>query len=232
MLAEATRGPWPDCPECGRPHTRSLGHGHTGPSCSAHRKRRDADGRPVPCGGMPRTGSTVCRMHGGSSRQVVAAAARRVAREAAMVTLAAELARVGLDIADVDEHEAIRRMLHRAELHEDVLHTLVGRLEAGGAIAADGRATAGIHGPDHLGDARPHVLWSMWREVQRDVARFAKMAADMGVAERQDRRDDRVGGLVADALEAVLRDLGVDPMSPAVGEVVARRLELLGGGAA
>src|ERR1019366_6036611 len=57
-----------------RPHACSA-CGETHDMCLAHRK---SDGKP--CGGQPRNGSDVCRMHGGGAPRGKTAAAERVRR--------------------------------------------------------------------------------------------------------------------------------------------------------
>lgn len=70
---------------------------------------------------------------------------------------------------------------------------------------------------------------------ERDrCARFAKLALDAGIAERQVALAEAFGAGIASVVRAVLSDLGVAVDEPAVLPVVARRLRALdaSGGAA
>ncbi len=204
-------------PPCGRP-------GCAARHCGGTSKRTGK-----PCGAHPGAGAVVCKHHGGAAGQVVAAARRRLAAELAT----AELARLGVAV-ETTPVEALQAMLDEAAGNVVVLRGLVAGLDPrptiellddsaedheegqphGGwlrrRMTVDGQAvtvTSGIYGPDHLGDARPHVLVSMYNAERDRLSRLARDCAALGLDERRVRvaeaSAERLLGAFRDAVDAV-----------------------------
>ncbi|MDQ3660591.1 MAG: hypothetical protein M3454_05935 [Actinomycetota bacterium] len=99
---------------------------------------------------------------------------------------------------------------------------------ASGAARALGRLVSEleeIHGPNHAGDAVPHVLVKLWSEERDRAARLAKMAIDAGLAEKQVRLAETQGQIIAKIFTAVLDDdtLGLSREQRVAGRSLAAR---------
>lgn len=188
--------------------------------CNSVSKRN----KPYRCRARASAGG-VCYIHGGRIPRVVAAEKRRRAEAQAVSDLEAARARFGVAV-DVDPHEAVAEILGVTMGTERILRGMVDELRRGGTITDEGKVVAGIYGPDHLGDGRPHVLWSMWRDASADVARFSKVAADMGFAERQQARADRQADFIEGVVTELLKEFGIDVEDPEVGAKVGKVLTL------
>jgi hypothetical protein len=141
-------------------------------------------------------------MHGGSAPQVKKAAARRVATQQAV----AVLERLGVPI-EVDPLEALLHQVHEAAGNVAVLRGLVNQLHAKVSGWNDDAESAGIAGPNHLGDGAPHVLVVMYDKERERLAQMAKLCLDAGVSERQVRIAERQGELLAEVIRGILDDL-------------------------
>lgn len=154
-------------------------------------------------------GGTVCRWHGGSAPQVQRAAARRLALE----RLEGEVAQ-WFDAAEAEARgghpvDLLLDALARSAAMAAVLSEVVRRLEAGRsqhADAGDGltvEVVAGLWGPDHLGDARPHVAVEQLRVWNEQAGRLAKLALDAGVEERRVRLVEAQAAQLVQVIEHV-----------------------------
>lgn len=168
------------CDECGQDHDRCLGH------------RKGSD--PLePCGGWPISGSAgrKCRMHGGGkSSRHGRAAARRVVQQKAMGEIGKLIAKLEIDPASVNYADVLAEQVTTAHVVVAILKLEVAALDTGE-----------LYGPDHLGDARPHVLMNMLRDWTSDAAKLSKMAIDAGVDERRVRLAEDRGAQLAAVLE-------------------------------
>lgn len=73
----------------------------------------------------------------------------------------------------------------------------------------------------------PHVWVAFQREAMRDVARYAKMAADAGIAERQTNLQEEQTAMIARVMEATLDELGLNKkQKEAVGPALRKHLTL------
>ncbi|CAN5513848.1 hypothetical protein BH20ACT21_BH20ACT21_25190 [soil metagenome] len=168
------------------------------------RARRPRDGQP--CQAWAIKGGTVCIKHGGAAKQVRVKAARNVVKEKIGQLLLKEFG----DVADP-------------------LEVLVTQLtQAAFSAAAYGRMVAGleqIYRENNFGDHVPHVLISMWNEERDRAARFAKIALDSGVQERQVRVAQQQGALLAQVVQRMLEDpeFNLTASQRAAGRMVAAR---------
>lgn len=208
--------------------------------CTAQR----AGGR-GPCRAWAIRGGTVCAVHGGRAPQVKAAAGRRLEEELAerrrSRALRALERRLGGSVPVADPAEELLRLLSETRANLEVLGDLVAELAPAPDVEAleafrraavawrDGERgdpptpPAALYGPDHLGDARPHVLVTMYLEAIRDHARVAKMAADAGVAERAQALREGEAAAIAALIGGLLSDprLGLSPAQRHQGRALA-----------
>lgn len=163
---------WPThCPTCNEPlnlHPRQ---------CLGHAWIKDADGNKTGekrhCRQRALAGQTHCKMHGGHAPQTVAKAARRLQR--------AQLdGQIGGLLAEL-EHEARTNAPVAALL--DAVHRSSAMAQVLGAIVG-GLTPEELAGPNHLGDAVPHVAVTMYSTWLDRAARAAKLACDAGVDEK------------------------------------------------
>lgn len=190
--------------------------------CTAASKRRP----PYRCRSRSRRGTNVCRFHGANSPQAQAAAQRRLERERAEGEIGRMLTALDVDVSD-DPFEAVVGRLRYAQLMARVLERLVDELNPTydpDAKDAKGRVAAAIYGPDHLGDARRHVLMEMLADWSDRVVRFSDVLVRMGYESVLTERVDRDADVIETAVIAVVTALGHDVNDPAVGEKVGRAL--------
>lgn len=180
--------------------------------CSARRSNG------MPCNAWAVMGMAVCRTHGGSSPQAKSAAKRRLA----MHSVGSLMDRY-MHAGDQDPLEALLTELARSAVMVETLAAAVIELEM------EPEAGEAIYGPNHSGDAVPHVLVAMLNEERDRKARFAKMALDAGVEERRVRVAEKEAELIARVIKAVLDDpeLGLAAPQRQLGyKAAARHLRL------
>lgn len=233
------------CDTCGQAHVTKTG----APSCTGHRR----DGKP--CGQPQMTEQHVCRLHGGKSPRALAAAEKRgqdrVAREAVKT--------YGLPV-DVSPTEALLEEVRWTAGHVQWLRARVQELEQSQLVwgtvkteregGGEDRITFG--GPDvddedvtGLVDAGslpvskvvqaagPSIWLDLYDRERKHLVAVASAAIRAGVEERRVRLAESQGELVAQAIRAILTDLGLTAEQEGrVAEVVPRHLRLLAGGAA
>ena len=165
----------------------------------------------------------MCRVHGGSTKQVKAAARRRLQRQQLEGDLGKLLGDLESDAGEAHPVEALLDALRRTWAMTNVLGSMVG-----------GLGTDALYGPDHLGDARPHVLTEMYAQWLDRAARASKLALDAGVDERRVRIAEDQARVIVDTFRAVFADaeLGLTPeQRKAAATVAARHLRAIEGGA-
>lgn len=128
----------------------------------------------------------MCVTHGGATRQVRAAAARRLARAEAV----AELNVLGRPVQDADPGQMVLREVAHAAGHVDLLREVLGALDPDAAVNGAGRPYMDLYG-----DERGRLV------------KFSDIAARLGLAERQTVLAERVAGLVAALMAGVVADL-------------------------
>lgn len=192
-----TTNPMP-CGQCGQPHAR----------CSAHTRKGK------PCTQPPMTGQRVCRMHGGSAPQSLAAAEQRV------VIAAAE--RVVADLwPGLDQAPPVKDPVASMERLAGALEQLVD--EAGRRVST----LTNIAGGEHLTQLRAEVTL-----LERALGHLRGLLVDMarlGIAERHVQLEQERAQLVTAAFLAALdvgglvpevRTLMVDRFLAGLGELV------------
>jgi hypothetical protein len=205
--------------------------------CLAHRK---SDGKP--CGGQPRNGADVCRMHGGGAPQVKTAAAERV-RQAEIVEAVRTF---GLTRDGVSEEQALREELSRTLGHIAWLTVVVADLGAedvfwGRTAEETGRESGsgtGQRGGDTSRDhatirreARLNVAVQYLLEERKHLKSLAVEMVKLGLQEREVRLSEQLGHMFASAMLDVLGDEAFE-LSPVqrerAPEIVSKHLRALG----
>jgi len=176
-----------------------------------------------------------CSRHGGSTPTHVAAAEAELARRAC-VTL-------GVPVA-IDPAEALLDELRRSYGNVLYLESLVRQLpthpesDTTAPAADDGEARTvrgkpGVYGLTYhasgeaTGDARPHILVTLYNEERKHYASVAAAALRAGVAQRVIELAEATARQVVDVLTEFAKRLGLDPASPAVREAGRHALELV-----
>lgn len=165
------------------------------------------------CARWALAGAKTCRVHGSANKRSRDAAARATKRVATLEQVRGVLADLGHDPRE-DPYQGLSAELGTSAQVVRVLGDLVGKLEA-------------IYGPNHLGDGAPHVVYTMWSEERDRHAKLAKMAIDVGIAEKQLGLAERQADLLASIFIRVLRDpaVGLAPHQQDIArKVVAREL--------
>lgn len=176
-------------------------------------------GRPCkrPAGwGTDHPGSGRCKLHGGSTR----AGGVKAEKERA----AAAVQNYGLPV-EVDPHTALLEELYRTAGHVAYLNTVVGQLERENMVGPVGGAQGGYP------EWKPSVWISLYQQERKHMAAIAKTCVDVGIEERRVRVAEQQGQLFAQALEGILKELGVYG-KPETPEVVRKHLQVIEGGAA
>lgn len=203
--------------------------GHEG-RCNARTKQTGGRCKKPAGAGTDHLGVGACKLHGGSTPSHEKAAATAIL-EGSIAELVARH-RPGLE--RVDPHVALLEVVGDTWALRRALWGLVGGLRAVGAhgyeVGREGQTGDGrlvlewvpadpgaMWGPDHKGDARPHVLVGMLHEATREHLQACKLAIDAGIAQRQIELAEGQAEIIAGVLRAMaagvleqLRVLGGD----------------------
>lgn len=162
------------------------------------------------CRRSPIAGGTVCRVHGGASSSVRAAAARRAQEDAARQQLMA----LG-EPEDIDPSEALLRLISwkygevkwlRARVKDlpvDELTWGVSQTDVG----------SGPEGPiDRVTEkASPSVWWTLLRQAEDQLAAYSERALRAGLEERRIRLAEQQGNMVHAVMMAIFNRLDLTP---------------------
>lgn len=207
--------------------------------------RRATPEKPDYCESWPVKGTPVCRMHGGSAKQVKRAAAVRAAKVEAIAEAERMVARAGVE-ADPLEH--LLESLYRAAALVEVWGRMVADIDAQAAreMGENVRGELGyvevddedshdvlrveakdrLMGLNHKGEASVHPYVIEYNQALDRRAKFAKMCLDAGVAERQIKLAEEQAQMIASVINGILSDLGVK-RTATVNEVIAKQLREL-----
>lgn len=199
------------------------------------------------------SGATVCRVHGGSAPQVRAHAAVRAevahwtlgdAKDDPGETLLRLITQsrrradlyAGLLEKAYDAAERLQAAQDTGDMHldADARRDLQEVLANGGVGVLVGK-TWGAAGKDGDIYATGEAIRGLAQleATERDrLARFCKLAIEAGIAERQVRLAERLGGSLVALLDGVVRALGHDPADPETRRVIEGQLVAVERGAA
>lgn len=163
-----------------------------------------------------------CKHHGGATPSGRISAEKQMVQERMLI--------YGGPI-EVAPDVALLQEVHRTAGHVAYLGQVVSDLEKAqlvGPVGSDGMNDQGV---TYYPAYKPSVWIEMYQGERSHLARVCKMALDAGIAERQVRLAERQGEMLAEAVQGILKDLGVlhHPDTP---EVVRRHLYAIDGGAA
>jgi hypothetical protein len=197
-----------------------------------------------PCGhpagyGTDHKGFGLCKFHGGASP----GGKKQGARLRAMGEFGSLLEECGVLVEGRSHFDALTDALDRAgrmvvawglkveELDDDSKWEYV---EVKGPQGSRQRWVTveklGVVGPNAQGEQRINVAVEQYGLWLDRYGRLAKMAADLGLEDRRVRVEERQADLLGQAVEAMLAELGVDPVKGR--KVLAKQLRLIEGGAA
>lgn len=207
---EAQAGPSP-CAKCGKLHTHD-GTPTGRVTCRAHNRAGQM------CKLAPMRGGFVCRMHGGSTPKVKKAAAERK-----ILSFTEGKIKKLLDECDIpSKHplDGLLEVVQRAGAMMRLLGGLVGELDPENRTEVTGVDDAGnfvlkqlgIYGPDHNGDAAPHILLTLYGQWSDRYARACKLALDANIDERMIRNAEATTDVFFTALKKALDAVSLDPV--------------------
>jgi hypothetical protein len=219
-MTEAVAEPPQPCVRCGQVHERNGR-----PTCRAHTRR---DGVWRPCRNGPVQGAAVCRFHGGGAPQVQRAAAERQTRDAMDNVLRLVMTNPDPRYKGQSPDEQLLDEVARSATVVEWLSERVAELkvptpddagplanligvdpETGDPILDQG--SFNLWGPDHNGDAAPHIYWGMLNQERDRHARLCKLAIDAGISERLVRIAEAQGAAIVTVLLKVLDRLELAP---------------------
>ena len=192
--------------------------------CSA--KRRNGEG----CGAWAVKGATVCRMHGGSSPQARAAAARRVQEEKAAKAAQRLAQPITTDpsqaLLDLVSSAAGEVAYWRARVDE-IQHRDEKRLTSGLTKITEGKDRGGVTTLRTV-ETIAAIEYRMWTAAQDRLAQYATAALRAGVEERRVRIAEDQGALVAQVIRRILDRLDLSEwQAEMVGSIVPEELRAL-----
>ena len=192
--------------------------------CAA--KRRNGEG----CGAWAVKGATVCRMHGGSSPQARAAAARRVQEEKA-----AKAAQRLAQPIETDPSQALLDLVSSAagevaywRARVDLLQEQdEKRLTSGLTKITEGKDRGGVTTLRTV-ETIAAIEYRMWTAAQDRLAQYATAALRAGVEERRVRIAEDQGALVAQVIRRIRDRLDrSEGQAEMVGSIVPEELRAL-----
>jgi len=196
-------------------------------NCGGHNSRGQD------CGKNKIAGARVCPTHGGSTRHVKAAAARRVQETRARTAVAT----YGLPV-DIDPGAALLEEVSRTAGHVRWLHDIVQDMEPEALIWGDKQKShvegLGPEGPvdqtTEVTAAGVHIWLELYLKEREHLRKVATDAIKAGIAERQVQLAEQAGERAGQWLQASLSVLGLSDvdMRRVLAEGV-RHLHLLEG---
>lgn len=161
-------------------------------------------------------GSGNCFLHGGSTQNGRKAAEREMQMAA--------LRKLGVPV-ETDPQQALLSQVWEAAGNVAFLRGRVQELETPPLTLAEAgvsdQALPRLYGPDHLGDNRPHVLWSMYNEERERLAKICKLAIDAGIAERSIAIAEQQADAMVAVVARVLDSMALSPDQRAAAQGVA-----------
>lgn len=210
------------CPRCDQVHRR----------CGGHVVRAGED---IPCGGAPPAGQWRCGRHATAAEKAEIVDVDAMVKE--FVPIGELLKKCSVTVRGRTYIESLEDALHRANSMVMLLHMLINTLPAATdyreVVEAEGtpRETTrfiadrpGMVGPDHEGDLAVHPYMALYREWVGMQGQLSKVAADLGLTERQIEIQEVHVRIMATTLAAILGDLDIDIADPRTRGIIERHL--------
>jgi hypothetical protein len=195
------------CSRCGQPHTR----------CSAHRH----DGQP--CGSPPVEGATVCRMHGGTTKQVREAATRRKAQETARAAVTRY--RVWPEAwPESSPEDQLARLINISAGLVSFYDWQLSRLKPDALIWGDTEVRQDFRGLTVAQKGEANMWLRLFNDERRELRQLCAAAITAGLAEREVRLAEEQGALVVEVFRRALTELELTVDQQAMALVVIPRL--------
>lgn len=202
--------------------------------CSARRTNGE------PCQAWAIKGGTVCRSHGGSSKQVRAAASKRLEEEKQARALRRGLAAAyGEGVPAVDPGEAMLQAVSWKHAEVVALRLKVAELDDEQRVWGLTRVKDGGQDTGTTMEAKPHAWWVMLRSAEEQLVKFAAAARAAGCDERRveiaERQGDMIAAVLRVALDGIARRLDLEGQAQwveAVAVEVPAALRTIGAGGA
>jgi len=191
-----------ECAQCGQTHK----------GCSAHNARGN------PCGKPPKHDMTVCRNHGGSAPQVIAAAERRKQEREAI----RDLESFGLPVA-IDPHSALLQELHRTAGAVAWLGAIVADLDRDSISWGQVRQKTGGEDHGNTYEAGKNVWVGLWQGERKHLVDVASACARAGIEERRVRLAEEQGRMLAGVISRILTGM-FNALVDALGEHQAAKV--------
>lgn len=217
----------------GRGHGRVIPEGFDEHRADGQRRcwgRKKAGGQ---CTQIAMTGQNVCHMHGGKAQQNIDKAKERIAEERARVLVATYGRKIETTASAALLDEVQWTAGHVAWLRERVQE-----IESAAAVAGTDTGhplvwgiTKEKSGGEDRGtteEAAPNVWLKLYQQERGHLVKVCEAAIRAGIEERRVRLAEQEGVLVAQAIRAILADLGLTAAQRAmVSEIVPRHLRAL-----
>jgi len=210
------------CPTCGQEHSRCGDHAH-------------GDDGKRPCQRHAPAGQWRCPDH-------ATAAERREVVDVDEIIKAYRpigdlMRRCAVSTKNRTYVESLEDALHRANTMVMMLSMLIETLPAKSQTreVVEGEGTPrettrfitdidGMVGPDHEGDMAVHPYMTLYREWTDTQGKLSKLAADLGLTERQIEVQEVQVRIMATTMSGILADLGVDLTDPGTRSIIERHL--------
>jgi hypothetical protein len=174
----------------------------TAPLCTATNRHGE------PCRNHPIRGGTVCRAHGGATPQARAAANRRLAEQKEARALRRGLAAAyGENVPHIDHRDAMLRAVSWKYAEVLALRAKVAELDDADHIWGRTREKTGGEDYGTTEEAKPHIWWTMLRQAEEQLVKFAAAASAAGCEERRIALAEQQGDMLAGALRTILDTL-------------------------
>ena len=177
------------------------------------------------CGKTALRGQKVCRVHGGTSPQALAAAKKRLADEAARKAASRVITR-----KDTDPATALLDLVQWTAGEVDYWRGRVSELDDDTELAAL-MLTKTKTGGDDAGDTSEvtaNIVHRMYVDASDRLARYAALALKAGIEERRVRIAEAQGAVLAGVIRKILERLNLTPdQQTLIGTVVPEELRAL-----
>lgn len=205
----------PDWARCTAHYSSGNREGKAGQRCTQRRMRFQ----------------NVCQAHGGKAPQNTAAARRRYAEENARRAVQTYGLKIETTATEALLDEVQWTAGHVAWLRERVQAIETETLESGQQSELVWGTTRRKTGGEDWGEteeAAPNVWLKLYQQERKHLVDVCQAAIKAGIEERRVRLAEQQGALVAQAIRAILNDLGLTPEQQAlVPNVVPRHLRAL-----